>query len=507
MLTLLKIYVAVALIAATVFSPLTLSFVPILLLLWYLYSWRWPVTATVSLLTELFMFLAISLLLSQNIGLFSVLIAVPALALIDHSLKHAAKSLTYHNTGSRRDLTNTGKAISMILAAVLGLCLLLGSLPLTAASFVLIIYFAAISVLVLRHLPIKPVAETQIQMRVIAGSEDQAQLELDVKTEIGGRLFLMSPYEWLKLSPDILALRGKRLITKASLTPRLSGPSVIKLKGYATDRWGLIQTRFEIEPISLYVIPRARYAAWLARKYVASTRPGGLPLLSNIAALQPIYGVRRGIEYYGSQLYQPGDSLKNIDWKHSLKHDELIIKEFDEFHGQAAIILINLAAGNEEEKDRLVYNIIVTAISLSREDIPAALAAYDHKDIRLTTGLLHHNQLVLKSLQVAKELVVLTSPVKYLGPPDIARLRANISRIRHSSSQAASVLTDLMQAEYRNLSNNAKRNPATRALSEVLGKVNKQSNIVIISQRNHDAEALAFNTFIYAGKGNAVINI
>lgn len=507
-LPLLKVYVVVVLIIAAILSPLTLSFVPILLLIWYLYSWRWPITAIISLLTEYFMFFAVVLLLSNNIGyLFSLLLAIPVVVLINHSLRYAAEALVYRDTEYVRNLTNTGKALSLIAVVVLGISLLLGSLPLITASSIIIAYFIVIGVLILRNLPVKPIEENQLPLRTISGSENQVNIELNVKTKIGGLLFLKSPYEWQKVSPDILTLEGKRLAIKVSLTPMLSGPSVTKIKCYATDCWGLTQTKFEIEPISLYVIPRARYAAWLAKKYMASTKPCALPLLSNMEALKPIYGLRRGIEYYGSRLYQPGDSLKSIDWKHSLKYNELITKEFTEFHGQPAIILINLAISNEEEKDKLAYNIIVAAISLAREDIPAALAAYDHKDVKLTTGLLHHNQLILKSLQISKELVIFNNPIKYLSPPDVTRIKANMGRIRYSESQAARVLTELMQLEYRSLSNAAKLNPATRALSKVFDKVDKQSNIIIISHRNHDAEALVFNTFVFTKKGNAVINI
>jgi len=268
-----------------------------------------------------------------------------------------------------------------------------------------------------------------------------------------------------------------------------------------------MQVRFELEPIQLYVIPRARYAAWLAKRYMAETKPGVLPLISQIGVLKPIYGLRRGVEYYGSQLYQPGDSLKNIDWKHSLKYNELITKEFAEFHARSAVVLINLAVGNADEADRLAYKIIVTAISLEQENIPAALAVYDGKDVKLTTAILQPRQLLLKSLQVAKEMVTFINPVKYLNPPDIVRLRANISRIRYAESKATKVLAQLLQLEYQSLNNNAKLHPATKALSEVFAKVDKQSNIVIISHLNHDAEAVAFNTFSFARRGNAVITV
>jgi len=177
------------------------------------------------------------------------------------------------------------------------------------------------------------------------------------------------------------------------------------------------------------------------------------------------------------------------------------------FRGQSAIILINLAAGNAEEADKLAYKIIITAISLAQEDIPAALAAYNHESVTLTTNMLQSRELLLRSLQVAQEMVTFINPVKYLSPPDVARLRANISRIRSVESKASKVLVQLLQLEYKNLSDNARLNPATKALSEVLAKVDKRSNIVIISHRNHDAEALAFNTFNLASKGNAVITI
>jgi uncharacterized protein (DUF58 family) len=226
-----------------------------------------------------------------------------------------------------------------------------------------------------------------------------------------------------------------------------------------------------------------------------------------VEALRPIHGLRAGVEYYGSQLYQPGDSLKNIDWKHSMKYDELITKEFTEFHGQSAIILVNLAVGGAEEADKLAHDIMVTAISLARENIPAALAAYDHEVVKMTTPTLPPRQLLLQSMRVAQEMVIFVNPVKYLNPPDVARLRANISRISSAEGTAPKVLLELLRLEYQNLSKTARRNPATQALLEALAKTDKQSNIVIISRRNHDAEALAFNTSSFVRKGNAVINV
>ena len=503
-----RTYVALILTVATVLSPLSLSFIPILLLLWYLYSWRWPVTPVIGLLTDYFIFFAIALLFTQSLGpAFAGLLSLPILLLIGQSLEKVAESRKYQAAKYPRYPTPVFITLLSILFAVLIISLLLSSLSLLIACIMLTCYFGFIVALILRGLPLKPVEESQVEERMLAGTTRHLNIRLAAKTRLGRLLLVESPYEWLKVSPGVLSLREESLGIQVSLTPALSGPSVIKLAGRATDRWGLVQTSFELEPIRLFVIPRARYAAWLAKRYMAATKPGLVPLISSLTALKSIYGLRRGIEYYGSQLYQPGDSLKSIDWKHSLKYNQLITKEFAEFHGQTAVILINLSVGNAEEADKLAYDIIVTAISLARESIPAALSAYDHESVKVTTQLLQPRELVLRALQVAQQMVTFINPTRYLNPPDVSRLRANINRIGSGRSPSSKALLQLLQLEYRNLNDHAMAHPATKALYEAFARVDKQSNIVIISQRNHDAEALAFNTFSYKRKGNSVLTI
>jgi hypothetical protein len=68
-------------------------------------------------------------------------------------------------------------------------------------------------------------------------------------------------------------------------------------------------------------------------------------------------------------------------------------------------------------------------------------------------------------------------------------------------------LTQLLEVEYGNLSRDSRLHPVTKALSQVFARVDQQSNVVIISLRNHDAEALAINTFSLRQRGNQVIAI
>lgn len=508
LLLVLRAYVLAALVVAAILSPLALSFVPVLLLIWYVYIWRWPINTTVRLLTEYFMLFAVALLYSVPLApTFAFLISLPVLLLVNHALETAARFISYRESRYARYPTNIGITMAVIVAAVLTLSLLMSSLALLLVSMAVIAYLGALVIAVLRLIPLKPVRENRVQQRLVVGTRGRLGIRLTVETRIGGLLLLKSPYGWLKVSPDVLALEAAELVVAATLEPELSGPRDVKLKGQATDRWGLTRTTFEMTPIDLYVIPRARYAAWLARKYLAETGSGALLLVANIGNLRPIYGLRRGVEYYGNQVYQPGDSLRHIDWKHSLIYNELISKEFAEFQGRAAVLLVNLVSGNETEADQLAYKIIVAAISLAQETIPAALAVYNHEGVRLVTNLLQPRELVQQSLRVVRGIVTVANPQRYLSPPDLTRLRAGIGRLRFAESQASRVLTELLQLEYRSLNLGARENPATRALAEVFSRVDRQSSLVIISHLNHDAEAVAFNTFSLTRRGNAVITV
>ncbi|MCK4815200.1 hypothetical protein KA005_05475, partial [bacterium] len=234
---LLKIYVTIVLIVVTILSPLNLSFGPILLLMWYLFLWRWPFNTNINLLTECFIFFAIALLLSPHIGyLFSLLASLPVLILINRNLKNTAtRSMVYRDTKYNRSLTNVGRTLLIIIALAMGTALLLGSIALILACTVIIIYFISVVIMILRGLPLKPVEENQVQQRILAGSESDVYVELNNRTKYGGLLFIESPYEWLNVTPAISSLKENRLVITASLTPVLSGPSLIKLKGYATD--------------------------------------------------------------------------------------------------------------------------------------------------------------------------------------------------------------------------------------------------------------------------------
>jgi hypothetical protein len=454
------------------------------------------------------MFFAVALLFSSIIpNYLAPLVSMPLLIPIDRTLKKAAPIVNFNHHIHRRTPTHTSIAIGSIAIAILILSIIVSDLTLLLASAVMIVYLILTGVFVIRRFTLKPIREEQIRLRIIAGKKEDVKFKINPVSRIGGIFFFESEYDWIKIKTQTIYLKSSAAFLQISITPPLSGPSVIKLKGYAVDQWGLMETSFEIEPVRLLVIPRARYADWLARKYMAGTKPGSLPLLSNTGITKMLQGLRQGVEYYGNRTYQVGDSLKNINWKASSKYRELISKEFIEFRGQPAVLLVNLVTADAEQLDKQAYNILVTAISLGQENIPAAVAVYDREKVVMTTPMLSPFQLVSHSLQIVKQLVILTSPVKYLSPPDVSRLRSNIHRLSLIDSRSAKKLAELLDLEYKALSTEASRNPCTLALLRIRAKLSGQFSVVVLSQHNHDAEALAVNSYMITRKGGTVIDI
>jgi hypothetical protein len=506
--TVIRIYAILALVTAAILSPPRLAWAPVIVLGWYVFQWKRPLKAPVSLITDFFLFFAISLLLSYSLRPVQAwLAALPVLLLIDRGLRKTCGYAGPVETGRVRRPTT----LALTMLGVLGGGWILaggsGSTVLLLGCGTITVYAGMLAVLTYRILPRQPVRAERLVKRMVAGKEERVEVNLQATGNMGGKLFLETVDSQMQVSPVVLPIQKGILNLELRISPTLAGPLEVKLKGYALDRWGLTQVKFEVTPVELVIIPRARYAEWIARKYLAGAQTGVLPLISSTGLIKPLYGFRRGVEYYGNREYQPGDSLRNIDWKHTYKYNELIVKEYSEFPTQTAVMLINLTARDAEEADKLAYNILATALSLAQEKIPAALAAYNQKETVLTTVSLTSPDLVARALQIIKQIEIVHHPERYLNPPDIRRLKANIHRLQAAESEPSQKLRKLLQLEYRNLKNCSSGNPVTRTLNEVLAKTGQQTTMVILSQTNHDAEALLINIDRLEQQGKSVIRL
>ncbi|MEK7281490.1 MAG: DUF58 domain-containing protein [Chloroflexota bacterium] len=432
--------------------------------------------------------------------------ALPVISLLDHSLRQFALSQELIPAGEGRRPSRLFLMLALSLLTVGLVALALGSWGLLISCAVVAGYLAAIAVLVLRRTSVPPAHADVVSCRVLAGDLTRIPVKLANHSRLAGQLSLASSYPWFHLIPARLVMDKETLEVEASFAPPLAGPTRMAAWASFLDPWGLLQVDFSLEMLELFVIPRARYAEWLARRYLEVSRSGGQEAMASATPASP-RASRKGMEFYGLRLYQPGDSAKVIDWKHTLKLRQVIVKEFLDTGVEAAVLAVNLSVTDEEERDKLAYSLITTALTLARENIPSALAAYSHQGVVATTPLLDPRRALLKALGLAREIRVSLSPLRYLEVPNVTRLRGNLSRLRQSGEEAATRLAELLQMEHTALNKAAQGNPATKALSAALSLVKRKVNVVILSGHNHDAEALAFNAYTLKERGHKVIQV
>jgi uncharacterized protein (DUF58 family) len=205
---------------------------------------------------------------------------------------------------------------------------------------------------------------------------------------------------------------------------------------------------------------------------------------------QPIIKPKTGIEYQESRTYQPGDPLRDIDWKHTLKLSQLIVREYQDGGERAAIIAVNLAVADEEAMDKLAFNLITVALTLARENIPTALAAYNHQKVILSTGIIQSAEMLTRALSLVKEITIVKFTERLLEPTDIAKIRRNIRQLQQTESEPAQRLLDIFNFENRSIEEVARNHPVTLALATVTRNVPTPAIILLVSPLNHDAEAV-----------------
>jgi len=500
-----RVYVFACLVAAGILSPLVWAVIPWLLVPLFVFLEFKKSLAGARVALSLLLLLCVPLFFEPLLGPWiSPALGLPVVALLDHSLKQYSRT-SYPSPGIK-GLRPTGLCIrlGLSLAAVFVVALFLTSPGLVISCGIAALYLALVLYAAGRRLKIPPVEAGVKDYRCIAGSRNQVPLEFFNRSGMAGSLSLASPFSWFKVSPDRFVMDNAGVEIRASFSPPLSGPESVTLQAAFTDPRGFITSGFEIEVLHLFVTSRARYAEWLAQKYLEMSKTGGLESTTATAA-NTRHSSRKGVEFYGLRPYQPGDTARIIDWKHSLKLQRIIVKEFLEASVERAAVLVNLSVVDDEEKDKLVSGLITTALTLAREKIPSSMGAYNHREVVTAGQMLDPRQALLRALRIAREVSVTLSPRKYLETPDVTRLRGNINRLKGSEPGPARRLGELLELEYLALNDTAARNPATQALRPALDAVGRGGNVMFISGRNHDAEAIAINRHRLKQKGHRVM--
>jgi hypothetical protein len=184
-----------------------------------------------------------------------------------------------------------------------------------------------------------------------------------------------------------------------------------------------------------------------------------------------------------------------------------VVKDFLDTGAQSAILAVNLSVADDEEKDKLASSLISTALTLARENIPSVLTVYNHREVVNTTKPLDPRQALIRALSLSQEVTISLNPLRYLQLPDVIRLKGNIHRLRHISSDSSVRLAEVLDLEYKALSVAAMANPATAALFNALQLMKERVNVLIVSGCNHDAEAIALGQATLKERGYQVLTV
>ncbi len=481
--TISRIYLILALLSATLLSPLPYSVVALFLLLLQIYLVYKPPRAALSLGCLVLTLLLLPLIFETLMGMLSALLIIPAIPLLGFDLRGNALSQSLPPTTRKRSTTITLRSLAIALVIVIIISVLVADWSLTLAGVLLLVYLGGILGYILFSIGGSPLEESKTRVRVIAGDTCQTEVSLRNRARIPFRVFLHSPYEWFRLSPSQIELNGKEAKINLSITPPLAGPAKLQLEASLLDPWGLFQTRQTLELVELYVIPRARYAEWLARKYLEG--------ITAIPAQRAKKQARQGMEYYDSRPYQPGDRLKDIDWKRTLKLQELIVKEFAEIQKPTMIIAVNLAVRDAEQADQLAYSLIVSTLTMVREGVPTALAAYNHQDVLETTPAQDPREALKKAMKLGHNIVLVEPMERVLQLVEVRGIRRTMRQLEEARTEPAKRLRGILQLEWAAMQEAAKEHPAKRALITTTACTPPPAIIGVISAWNHDAEALS----------------
>ena len=512
-------YLLLALIAVAVLSPMPYSilasawFVVMLLVTLRVVPVRFSILVmmvTIFLIPfvfePVFNYLSFDVTLPFSVAqLLAVIAASPAIYTLDNALKQNAESITPSRNSRTKGPTYITAALAVSITIPMLISLVLRQNLLFYTCLLLALYLVTVSVLVHLSVPGQPLFTATIKKRIIAGTAAHLTLSVSSKARVKLRCHLIPVDSWVNITPPELTIGSTEIALDLSFTAPLSGPLHLQVHVSAIDNRGLIQVHHNIQPVELHVIPKARYAEWMAKKYLQQSGAGISVDTSTLLNSLPI--AKRGVEYLSSRLFQFGDQIKDTDWKHTLKLKQRMIKEYSSVSKQPAIIGVNLSVSNAEEADKLAFNLLTTAVTLARQGIPTALTAYHNNGVVLTTTLSDPDTIVKQALLLIKEIRSSQLPQRYLQPVSMKRLRQNIRHLNQAMSEPAQRLLHILNLEHKAITQAATKHTATIALSRATRQVMPPATIILASQKEFIADTLPVITDKLSRQGFTVFEM
>lgn len=463
---------------------------------------RWDI-----LLTALGLVLAPIVLAPLASSPGAVLLVLPILLGVDRKLRQLAMESGPLAVQGGMKATPGLKALVAMLAAILAIGVLSENTALWMTGLVLVLALGGRVLQEVRLLRVPPLRFGALRLRVIAGSQRQAEIEVTNTARHPLVVTVVSSSEAMTLQPDFFTVSGGGHVRlKAKVSSRLAGPAWPPVHASTSGPWGLLTAGVVAMPLQLEVIPRARYAEWLARRYL-QTSFGQTMLIAN-SPEGPLQAQLRGTSFHALREYQHGDRLRDIAWKQTLKLGRPITVERLDPPGGGATLLINTVASDAEEADRLAYHVLMSALSAARAQLPVFVLAYNQREPVTAFGPLPGPAAVQEALRVCQQITQEPLPRRLLAPPDIQGLRRWERELGAAAATSeSSALSTLLHLQRVALEQAASVHPVARLMGTPKQASESGSLVTVISLWNHDAEALALLLPQLKGKRVEVVDV
>jgi uncharacterized protein (DUF58 family) len=327
-------------------------------------------------------------------------------------------------------------------------------------------------------------------VRVLARNTLETAVSLYPRMRLAANILVDLDDAWASVSPSKFLGKTLPVVVLVKVTPPLAGSKTLLARTRCVDPWGLIVTTQQVQLAHVVVIPRAIYAAHLARGYLEQTAAGTDGLAALPQTQEGTRAAQRGLDYYGARRYEPGDPLRDVFWKHTLKLRQLVVKERRSPQGEAVILAVNVWGSTADDLDQTAYSTVVGALTLAREDVPMVFAAYTDEAIISVTSVLSPRQAVLHALHLVGVMREVARPTRVLPPAQLARLRRRVERLLASNASPAARLARVLQFEYRAHVTRAQQHPGYQAVLKASGYLLSPAALLVTSSGPDDPEAI-----------------
>ncbi len=424
-----------------------------------------------------------------------VLLALPGLPWLEFTLRSTSEetldtmSPLLYLTGQKYMTPQAGSLILGLLA-VTAVGALTGHLSLTGSSALVLAFVGGLAAISLTRIPTDSLTVQPPTVRVLARDTLETAVSLHPRLRLAAHILVDLDDAWASISPGRFVGKTIPVVLRVKLTPPLAGSKTLLARTRCVDHWGLIATTQQVQLAHVVVIPRATYATRLAQTYLEQTAAGTNALAALPQTQDAAHATQRGLDYYGARRYEPGDPIRDVFWKHTLKLRQLVVKERRSPQGEAVILAVNIWGSTADDLDQTAYNTVVGALTLAREDVPMVFAAYTDEDIVSVTPVLSPRQAVLHALHLVGTMREVARPTRVLQAAQLARLRRRVERLLASNAGPAARLARVLEFEYRAHVTRAKQHPGLQAVLKAADQLLSPAALLVTSSGPDDPEAI-----------------